>query len=129
MLFTNVPPSPEFLCFLVLQFLMDSWIVVPPESLIMAAPMWTPLAPMSLSVLLSLPPPCLCLALSLFPCLSLSLSTQPVASDGRPPLSQVLYRGFCLLKGSFSSPLLPSACSCGNCCQLLGSNSFSCRVY
>ena len=45
--------------------------------------------------------------------LSLSLSLYPPTGRGRwpPTLSHGSARGFCLLKGSFSLPLSPSACS------------------
>ncbi len=57
-----------------------------------------------------------CLSIYLSVCLSvcLSLSTQPVQADGRPPRARFCPR-FLPVKGGFSSPPSPSACSGGFC--------------
>ena len=69
----------------------------------------------SMCILCRLPPSALSLScsLSLFLLLSLSLSPSPPTGRGRwpPTLSHGSARGFCLLKGSFSLPVSPSACS------------------
>ncbi len=72
----------------------------------------------------------LCLALSVFVSLSVLLSlslSQPnqiVANLWAGICSKI----FCQLKGSFSSPLSPSACSCGNLFLLLSSKKINYRL-